>query len=93
MTNRRTFLAAGAATAASAAASKPVRETPLRARYFGPLFYDDKERQEVIELTQNAWQAFVQMVEANVPATPLARQEAAAFLSEMTSGQHRADGR
>jgi 8-amino-3,8-dideoxy-alpha-D-manno-octulosonate transaminase len=52
MTNRRTFLAAGAATAASAAAAKPVRETPLRARYFGPLFYDDKERQEVIDVLE-----------------------------------------
>jgi dTDP-4-amino-4,6-dideoxygalactose transaminase len=52
MTNRRTFLAAGAATAASAAATKPVRETPLRARYFGPLFYDDKERQEVIDVLE-----------------------------------------
>jgi uncharacterized protein (DUF1778 family) len=40
-------------------------------------------RQDAIELSEAAWQAFVQMAEANVPAMPLARREAAAFLAEM----------
>ena len=60
--NRRTFLAAGAAaagTGTSRAAQKlateggtPVRATPLTARYFGPLFYDDKERAELNEVLE-----------------------------------------
>jgi uncharacterized protein (DUF1778 family) len=44
------------------------------------------ERQEVIEISRTAWQAFMQMVEAQVPAAPLARREAAAFLAEMAEG-------
>jgi 8-amino-3,8-dideoxy-alpha-D-manno-octulosonate transaminase len=53
--DRRTFLT-GAAFAAGALAEspalateggKPVRETPLRAGYFGTQFYDDKERQQL----------------------------------------------
>lgn len=58
--NRRTFLAAGAAAAGAtggaeqlaAQGGKPVRATPLRARYFGPLFYDDKERAELNEVIE-----------------------------------------
>jgi 8-amino-3,8-dideoxy-alpha-D-manno-octulosonate transaminase len=53
MLDRRKFLAAAAmASTAARAASKPVRDTPLRARYFGPLYYDEKERQEVIDVLE-----------------------------------------
>jgi 8-amino-3,8-dideoxy-alpha-D-manno-octulosonate transaminase len=60
MVNRRKFLAtAAAATGAVQAApklasegGKPVRETPLRARFFGPLYYDEKERQELIDVVE-----------------------------------------
>src|SRR5215472_15108563 len=51
--NRRSFLAATAAvTAARSASAKPVRDTPLRANYFGPLFYDDKERQQLLDVVE-----------------------------------------
>ena len=48
--NRRSFLAAAAAAtgAVRSASAKPVRATPLHANYFGPLYYDAKERQELI---------------------------------------------
>jgi 8-amino-3,8-dideoxy-alpha-D-manno-octulosonate transaminase len=53
--DRRTFLAAasGALAANSALAvegAKPVRETPLRAGYFGTQYYDDKERQSLTDV-------------------------------------------
>jgi uncharacterized protein (DUF1778 family) len=51
------------------------------------------ERQEAIELTQTAWRAFTQMVDGNVPATPVARCEAAAFAAEMAVNRGRAGGR
>ena len=41
----------------------------------------------MIELNEAAWQAFVRLAEAEVPATPLARQEATAFLAEI-GGPH-----
>jgi len=40
------------------------------------------ERQERIELSQEAWRAFVRMVEGKTPATDLAKREAAEFLAE-----------
>ncbi|MEK7404685.1 MAG: DegT/DnrJ/EryC1/StrS family aminotransferase [Acidobacteriota bacterium] len=52
---RREFVASVAAAAhvgASAAAGKPVRETPLRSRSWGPLFYDEAERREVAEVIE-----------------------------------------
>jgi 8-amino-3,8-dideoxy-alpha-D-manno-octulosonate transaminase len=58
MVNRRKFLAAtAAATGAAGAAPKknnggPVRDTPLRARFFGPLYYDDKERQQLLDVVE-----------------------------------------
>jgi 8-amino-3,8-dideoxy-alpha-D-manno-octulosonate transaminase len=57
MLGRRGFLAAaaGAVHAAPALAlegGKPVREKPLRARHWGPLYYDEKERQEVIDVLE-----------------------------------------
>ncbi|MCC6858915.1 MAG: DegT/DnrJ/EryC1/StrS family aminotransferase [Bryobacterales bacterium] len=56
--NRRSFLATAAAAAGAAQAApqlavdggKPVREKPLRADYFGTQFYDDKERQELLDV-------------------------------------------
>jgi 8-amino-3,8-dideoxy-alpha-D-manno-octulosonate transaminase len=56
--DRRTFLtgaaaATGALTGGSASAgigNKPVRETPLRAGYFGTEFYDDKEREQLADV-------------------------------------------
>jgi 8-amino-3,8-dideoxy-alpha-D-manno-octulosonate transaminase len=51
--NRRRFLAAAAAvSSARSASAKPVRDVPLRAGYFGPLFYDDKERQQLIDVVE-----------------------------------------
>ncbi|MFB3828399.1 MAG: DegT/DnrJ/EryC1/StrS family aminotransferase [Bryobacteraceae bacterium] len=58
--NRRTFLAAGAAVSGAARAGQklakdggaPVRATPLHARHFGPLYYDDKERAELNEVLE-----------------------------------------
>ena len=58
--DRRKFLAsaalaAGAAPGAEKLASdggSPVRATPLQARYFGPLFYDDKEKTEVLDVLE-----------------------------------------
>jgi 8-amino-3,8-dideoxy-alpha-D-manno-octulosonate transaminase len=58
MIDRRRFLA-GAAVAAGAAKAapqlaleggKPVRETPLEAGFWGPEYYDDKERAQVLEV-------------------------------------------
>jgi 8-amino-3,8-dideoxy-alpha-D-manno-octulosonate transaminase len=58
--NRRRFLgtaavAAGASNAAPQLAvdgGKPVREQPLRADFFGTQYYDDKERQELMEVLE-----------------------------------------
>src|SRR5579883_538308 len=52
--NRRRFLAAAAAAtgAAHTASAKPVRDVPLRANYFGPLYYDDKEREQLMEVVE-----------------------------------------
>ena len=57
--NRRTFVAAAAAAtgavsspALAAEGGKPVRATPLRANYFGPLFYDEKEREQINEVLE-----------------------------------------
>ncbi len=50
--NRRSFLAAGAAIASRRASAKSVRETPLRARYFGPLYYDENERQQLLDVLE-----------------------------------------
>lgn len=47
------------------------------------------ERQETIELSQASWQAFTRLVESGAPATPLAKQEAAAFLAELAPLQRR----
>jgi len=60
MVNRRKFLGAAAAAAAGAEASaqlaveggKPVRERPLRADYWGPQYYDEKERQELVDVLE-----------------------------------------
>jgi 8-amino-3,8-dideoxy-alpha-D-manno-octulosonate transaminase len=48
--DRRTFLAAAAA--GGVATGKPVRETPLKANYFGTQYYDAKERQELMEVLE-----------------------------------------
>ena len=55
--NRRSFMAAAAVAAAgkeslAAEGGRPVRDTPLRARYFGPLYYDDKERHELMDVLE-----------------------------------------
>ena len=34
------------------ASSKPIRDVPLHATYFGPLFYDDKERRELLDVVE-----------------------------------------
>ena len=57
---RRRFLAAAAVAAGGAKAAdqlaleggSPVRATPLRARYFGPLYYDEKERAELLNVLE-----------------------------------------
>jgi len=58
--DRRKFLASAALAAGSAPAAEklasdggsPVRATPLQARYFGPLFYDEKERTELLDVLE-----------------------------------------
>ncbi len=54
MVNRRKFVAAAAAlgdvSRLAAEGGSPVRQTPLKADYFGPLFYDEKERAELLEV-------------------------------------------
>jgi 8-amino-3,8-dideoxy-alpha-D-manno-octulosonate transaminase len=52
--DRRRFLAAAAGVSAAvrSASAKPVRDTPLHANYFGPLYYDEKERQELIDVVE-----------------------------------------
>lgn len=60
MVDRRTFLAAATATAGAAQAApqlaveggKPVREKPLRADYWGPQYYDAKERQQLADVLE-----------------------------------------
>lgn len=58
--NRRTFLAGAAAaigaarktTALASEGGAPVRAAPLKAGYFGTQFYDDAEREQLIEICQ-----------------------------------------
>ena len=50
MINRRTFLAAAAA--GTRVQGAPVRDTPLRANFFGPLYYDQKETPELIDVVE-----------------------------------------
>jgi len=58
--DRRTFFAATAAAAGATGGTEklaaqggtPVRAKPLQARYFGPLYYDDKERAEINEVLE-----------------------------------------
>jgi len=58
--NRRQALGAAALVAAAAKAAptlalnggKPVREKPLKADYWGPEFYDDKERAELLDVLE-----------------------------------------
>lgn len=58
--DRRKFMTAavvagGAMKAAPKLASEggtPVRATPLRARHWGPLYYDDKEREQVLDVIE-----------------------------------------
>jgi dTDP-4-amino-4,6-dideoxygalactose transaminase len=58
--NRRRFLAAAAAATGAAHSApqlamdggNPVRKEPLRADYFGTQYYDEKERQELMEVLE-----------------------------------------
>jgi 8-amino-3,8-dideoxy-alpha-D-manno-octulosonate transaminase len=56
--DRRTFMTAAAAATVSGAPAlaaeggKPVRTTPLRPNYYGPLFYDEKEREQLNEVLE-----------------------------------------
>lgn len=60
MISRRGFVGAAAASAAAGAAKenlavnggKPVRQTMLRTGYYGTQYYDEKERQELIEVLE-----------------------------------------
>ncbi|MBI3697375.1 MAG: DegT/DnrJ/EryC1/StrS family aminotransferase [Acidobacteria bacterium] len=60
MMNRRTFVAAAAAAGSAAHAvpklavegGRPVREKPLKAGYWGTQYYDDQERQELVEVLE-----------------------------------------
>src|ERR1700739_2475349 len=60
MMNRRQAWGAAPVFAAGAQASptlavnggKPVREKPLKASYWGPEFYDDKERAELLDVLE-----------------------------------------
>ncbi len=54
--DRRKFMASAGAAAASRALAaeggKPVREKPLKADFFGPLYYDEKERQQLVDVLE-----------------------------------------
>lgn len=56
--DRRQFLAASAAAGAlrgpalAAEGGTPVRKAPLRANYFGPLYYDERERQQLMDVLE-----------------------------------------
>jgi 8-amino-3,8-dideoxy-alpha-D-manno-octulosonate transaminase len=58
--NRRSFVASVAAAAGAANTSPklaaeggtPVRKTPLQPTYFGPQYYDEKERQQLLEVVE-----------------------------------------
>ncbi len=55
--DRRKFMASAAVAAAASSAlaaegGKPVREKPLKAGFFGPLYYDEKERQQVVDVLE-----------------------------------------
>jgi 8-amino-3,8-dideoxy-alpha-D-manno-octulosonate transaminase len=58
--DRRKFVAAAVAGVGSAAGApqlaveggKPVRETPLRGDHWGPLYYDEAERRQVVEVVE-----------------------------------------
>ncbi|HLY17833.1 MAG TPA: DegT/DnrJ/EryC1/StrS family aminotransferase [Bryobacteraceae bacterium] len=52
MLNRRKFLGGVATGIGAAKGEVPVRNTPLRASFWGPLYYDEKERQEVVEVLE-----------------------------------------
>ncbi|HSB13188.1 MAG TPA: DegT/DnrJ/EryC1/StrS family aminotransferase [Bryobacteraceae bacterium] len=59
MVNRRTFLAVAAAAGTASSSPKlavdggaPVREKPLRAGFYGTQYYDDKEKQELLEVLE-----------------------------------------
>lgn len=56
MVNRRQFLAGVAAGAAARTKAqspdKPVREKPLHADYWGPQYYDDKEREQLLDVIE-----------------------------------------
>jgi len=60
MVDRREFLGAAAAAALGGAAEaqlaldggQPVRQKPLHADYWGPQYYDEKERQELLEVLE-----------------------------------------
>jgi uncharacterized protein (DUF1778 family) len=51
-----------------------------------PLARSLVERQQVIEVSETAWRAFVRMVESDARAAPLAKAEAAAVLEEISGG-------
>lgn len=57
--NRRKFVgslamagAAGASPALAADGGKPVRETPLRASYWGTQYYDDQEKEQLLDVLE-----------------------------------------
>ena len=52
MLNRRKFLAGVAAGVGAVKGETPVRNSPLRANFWGPLYYDEKERQEVVDVLE-----------------------------------------
>lgn len=58
MVDRRKFLASTAAVAGGAvpglaqSGGKPVREKPLKADFWGPQYYDAKERQQVVDVLE-----------------------------------------
>lgn len=60
MMNRRELLAGAALVPAGASAAstlavnggKPIREKPLKANYWGPEFYDEKERAELLDVLE-----------------------------------------
>jgi hypothetical protein len=62
MISRRGFVGAAAAASAAAGAAntdlavnggKPVRQTQLRAGFFGTQYYDEKERQELVDVLES----------------------------------------
>src|SRR5437588_4449828 len=94
--NRRDFLVAATAAAASsarpvkAAGDSPVRNQPLRASYWGTQYYDDKERTQLTDVlnTQSPfrWYGKVQPMKVATFEKEFAQRMGTRYALAVTSG-------